>query len=49
MGDEWCGYATVCRLCLRRDGFMIGIFNHFKGIEKSIYKKIMDFTALEVN
>lgn len=47
--DDWASYATICRLCLQRDGFMLGIFNHIQGREKSIYKKIMDCTALEVN
>lgn len=47
--DEWSNYATICRLCLQRDGFMLGIFNHIQGKEKSIYKKIIDCTALEVN
>ncbi|XP_022912163.2 zinc finger protein 883-like isoform X1 [Onthophagus taurus] len=47
--DDWRGYATICRLCLQRDGFMLGIFNHIQGKEKSIYKKIMDCTALEIS
>lgn len=47
--DDWASYATICRLCLQRDGFMLGIFNRIQGKEKSIYKKIMDCTALEVN
>ncbi|KRT82050.1 zinc-finger associated domain containing protein [Oryctes borbonicus] len=47
--EEWRGYATICRLCLQKDGFMLGIFNHIQGKEKSIYKKIMDCTALEIS
>lgn len=41
-------YATICRLCMQRDGFMLGIFNHFRGKERSIYRKIMDCTELQV-
>lgn len=42
-------YATICRLCLKSDGYMLGIFNRIQGKEKSIYKKIIDCVALEVN
>lgn len=46
--DDCKRYATICRLCLRSDGFMLGIFNRIQGKEKSIYKKIIDCVALEV-
>lgn len=47
--EDWERYATICRLCLQNDGFMLGIFNHIQGKEKSISKKITDCTALEVS
>ncbi|CAH0559042.1 unnamed protein product [Brassicogethes aeneus] len=46
--DAWRTYATICRLCLQKDGFMLGIFNHIQGKDKSIYKKIIDCTALQI-
>ncbi|XP_017774831.1 PREDICTED: zinc finger protein 436 isoform X2 [Nicrophorus vespilloides] len=46
--EDWSGYTTICRLCMQRDGFMLGIFNHIQGKEKSISRKIMDCTALEI-
>ncbi|KAL1490797.1 hypothetical protein ABEB36_013433 [Hypothenemus hampei] len=46
--DVWRSYATICRLCLQKDGFMLGIFNNIQGKEKSISKKIVDCTALSV-
>ncbi|KAK9891822.1 hypothetical protein WA026_016620 [Henosepilachna vigintioctopunctata] len=46
--DTWRSYATICRLCLQKDGFMFGIFNHNNGKEKSLYKKIVDCTALQI-
>ncbi|KAJ8972562.1 hypothetical protein NQ317_010826 [Molorchus minor] len=45
--EPWRSYATVCRLCLQKDGFMLGIFNHIQGKDKSIHKKIIDCTALQ--
>lgn len=47
--EAWRSYATICRLCLQKDGFMLGIFNHIQGRDRSIYKKIMDCTALQVS
>ncbi|XP_056637160.1 gastrula zinc finger protein XlCGF26.1-like [Diorhabda sublineata] len=47
--ESWRSYATICRLCLQKDGFMLGIFNHIQGKDKSIYKKIMDCTALQIS
>lgn len=46
--DDCKGFTTICRLCLHRDGFMLGIFNRIQGMEKSIYKKIIDCTSLKV-
>ncbi|KAL3278289.1 hypothetical protein HHI36_013623 [Cryptolaemus montrouzieri] len=46
--NAWRSYATICRLCLQKDGFMFGIFNHNNGKEKSLYKKIVDCTALQI-
>lgn len=46
--NGWQSYATICRLCLQKDGFMFGIFNHNSGNEKSLYKKIVDCTALQI-
>lgn len=46
--ETWRTYATICRLCLQKDGFMLGIFNHLQGKDKSIHKKIIDCTALQV-
>ncbi|XP_066253525.1 zinc finger protein ZFP2-like [Euwallacea similis] len=48
VNDAWRSYATICRLCLQKDGFMLGIFNNIQGKEKSISKKIVDCTALSV-
>ncbi|KAK4881582.1 hypothetical protein RN001_004901 [Aquatica leii] len=47
--ENWRSYATICRLCMHRDGFMLGIFNHIRGKEKSIYRKIMDCTDLQIS
>lgn len=47
--EEWQSYTTICRLCMQRDGFMLGIFNHIQGKDCSIHKKIMDCTALEIS
>ncbi|XP_018570213.1 zinc finger protein 2 [Anoplophora glabripennis] len=47
--ETWRSYATICRLCLQKDGFMLGIFNHIQGKDKSIYKKIIDCTALQIS
>lgn len=47
--EDWRSYATICRLCMQRDGFMLGIFNHIRGKEKSIYRKIMDCTDLQIS
>ena len=47
--ESWRSYATICRLCLQKDGYMLGIFNHIQGKDKSIYKKIIDCTALQVS
>lgn len=47
--EVWRSYATICRLCLQKDGFMLGIFNHIQGKDKSIYKKIIDCTALQIS
>lgn len=47
--EGWRSYATICRLCLQKDGFMLGIFNNIHGNEKSIAKKIVDCTALSVS
>nr|XP_008198699.2 PREDICTED: zinc finger protein 883 [Tribolium castaneum] len=47
--DTWRTYATICRLCLQKDGFMLGIFNNVQGKDKSIYKKIIDCTALQIS
>lgn len=49
INDMWRSYATICRLCLQKDGFMLGIFNNIQGKEKSISKKIVDCTALSVH
>lgn len=49
INDSWRSYATICRLCLQKDGFMLGIFNNIQGKEKSISKKIVDCTALSVS
>ncbi|CAH1176192.1 unnamed protein product [Phaedon cochleariae] len=46
--ETWRSYATICRLCLQKDGFMLGIFNHIQGKDRSIYKKIIDCTALQI-
>ncbi|XP_044756622.1 zinc finger protein 28-like [Coccinella septempunctata] len=46
--NGWQSYATICRLCLQKDGFMFGIFNQNSGNEKSLYKKIVDCTALQI-
>ncbi|XP_050300290.1 zinc finger protein 271-like [Anthonomus grandis grandis] len=48
MEDSWRSYATVCRLCMQKDGFMLGIYNNVQGKDKSISKKIVDCTALSV-
>ncbi|KAG5888108.1 hypothetical protein JTB14_023402 [Gonioctena quinquepunctata] len=47
--EPWRSYATICRLCLQKDGFMLGIFNHIQGKDRSIYKKIIDCTALQIS
>ncbi|CAH1379742.1 hypothetical protein MTP99_003580 [Tenebrio molitor] len=47
--ETWRSYATMCRLCLQKDGYMLGIFNHIQGKDKSIYKKIIDCTALQIS
>ncbi|XP_028132835.1 gastrula zinc finger protein XlCGF26.1 [Diabrotica virgifera virgifera] len=47
--ESWRSYATICRLCLQKDGFMLGIFNHIQGKDRSIYKKIIDCTALQIS
>lgn len=47
--DKWVSYATICRLCLQRDGFMFGIFNQNNVRDKSIFKKIIDCTALKIS
>ncbi|KAJ8921856.1 hypothetical protein NQ315_008488 [Exocentrus adspersus] len=47
--ENWRSYATICRLCLQKDGFMLGIFNHLQSKDKSIYKKIIDCTALQIS
>ncbi|CAG9858455.1 unnamed protein product [Phyllotreta striolata] len=47
--ENWSGYSTMCRLCLQKDGFMLGIFNHIQGKDRSIYKKIIDCTALQIS
>ncbi|CAH1990891.1 unnamed protein product [Acanthoscelides obtectus] len=47
--EPWRSYSTICRLCLQKDGFMLGIFNHIQGKDKSIYKKIIDCTALQIS
>lgn len=49
INEGWRSYATICRLCLQKDGFMLGIFNNIQGKEKSISKKIVDCTALPVS
>ncbi|KAF7270330.1 piragua [Rhynchophorus ferrugineus] len=49
INEAWRSYATICRLCLQKDGFMLGIFNNIQGKEKSISKKIVDCTALSVH
>ncbi|XP_060523904.1 zinc finger protein 260 [Cylas formicarius] len=49
INDAWRSYATTCRLCLQKDGFMLGIFNNIQGKDKSISKKIIDCTALSVH
>lgn len=49
LNDAWRSYATICRLCLQKDGYMLGIFNNIQGKDKSISKKIVDCTALPVS
>lgn len=46
----WANYVMICRLCMQHDGVLVGIFNDHmnKGTDRSILKKIVDFTALEV-
>nr|XP_023025905.1 zinc finger protein 665-like [Leptinotarsa decemlineata] len=47
--EPWRTYATICRLCLQKDGYMLGIFNHIQGKDRSIHKKIIDCTALQIS
>ncbi|XP_018320834.1 zinc finger protein 883 isoform X1 [Agrilus planipennis] len=47
--EAWRTYATICRLCLQKDGFMLGIFNQIQGKEKSICRKIKEFIDLQIS